>query len=207
MPGDGRQEASVPAGSLANCPWCGYSLEGLPVEHRCPECGGQFDRPWQVFDCGSVIEASSKRRGWNPPDPLRGFAGLSLRVCLGLVGFTLIGRLSGCVEVTVQWPWPAVECAIYLAALVVLVILVKQALSPTAHFIACGEAELVIGDRANRHTVAYGWHQVRGADLQPAFVLWLCDAESTFESGRRTAMVQCVRLINERKAAQLRVED
>lgn len=31
------------------CPICGYSLEGLPVEHRCPECGFPFDRRWHVF--------------------------------------------------------------------------------------------------------------------------------------------------------------
>lgn len=125
---------------------------------------------------------------------------------LGVVVFALIGRLSGCVEVTDQWPWPAVECALYLAALVVLVILVKQALSPTAHFIACGETELVIGNRASSITVAYSWTQVRGADLQPPLTLRLCDAEVTFESGRRAAMVRCVRLINERKAEELRIE-
>ena len=34
---------------LKYCPFCSYSLEGLPVEHRCPECGGPFDRRWGVF--------------------------------------------------------------------------------------------------------------------------------------------------------------
>lgn len=34
---------------LANCPFCNYSLEGLPVEHTCPECGQAFDRRWRVF--------------------------------------------------------------------------------------------------------------------------------------------------------------
>lgn len=34
---------------LHQCPVCAYSLEGLPVEHRCPECGLRFDRRWHVF--------------------------------------------------------------------------------------------------------------------------------------------------------------
>lgn len=28
---------------LDKCPECGYSLEGLPAEHRCPECGLFYD--------------------------------------------------------------------------------------------------------------------------------------------------------------------
>jgi hypothetical protein len=34
---------------LQNCPFCGYSLQGLPVEHCCPECGQPFDRRWHAF--------------------------------------------------------------------------------------------------------------------------------------------------------------
>lgn len=36
--------------SLKQCPMCGYSLEGLPSEHKCPECGEAYDtdvRVWQ----------------------------------------------------------------------------------------------------------------------------------------------------------------
>ena len=39
---------------LAQCPWCAYSLEGLPVEHACPGCGRAFDRRWVVFGTGEV---------------------------------------------------------------------------------------------------------------------------------------------------------
>ena len=34
---------------LERCPRCRYALEGLPVEHRCPECGLPVDRRWRVF--------------------------------------------------------------------------------------------------------------------------------------------------------------
>jgi len=30
-------------------PFLFFSLKGLPVEHRCPECAGEFDRRWRVF--------------------------------------------------------------------------------------------------------------------------------------------------------------
>lgn len=40
------------------CPDCGYSLKGLPAQHRCPECGFPYDqrtrvwrprRPWKIY--------------------------------------------------------------------------------------------------------------------------------------------------------------
>ena len=34
---------------LLHCPACDYRLEGLPVEHACPECGLSADRRWRVF--------------------------------------------------------------------------------------------------------------------------------------------------------------
>lgn len=45
---------------LQLCPWCRYELRGLPIEHRCPECGGEFDRRWQVFG-GKSISSKSLR--------------------------------------------------------------------------------------------------------------------------------------------------
>ncbi|MCG8404396.1 MAG: hypothetical protein MI923_04265 [Phycisphaerales bacterium] len=32
------------------CPICDYSLVGLPVEHRCPECGFQFDQQTMIWE-------------------------------------------------------------------------------------------------------------------------------------------------------------
>lgn len=42
----------------ARCPFCDYSLQGLPVPHRCPECGGPYDERTQVWPA---------RRGWWDP--------------------------------------------------------------------------------------------------------------------------------------------
>jgi hypothetical protein len=44
-----EQEKPLPEALLAQCPFCDYSLEGLPVEHTCPECGRPFDRRSRVF--------------------------------------------------------------------------------------------------------------------------------------------------------------
>jgi hypothetical protein len=42
---------------LTNCPCCNYSLEGLPAEYLCPECGVAYD-PTVV-----VVELQKVRRG------------------------------------------------------------------------------------------------------------------------------------------------
>ncbi|MCP4591218.1 MAG: hypothetical protein GY842_10760 [bacterium] len=41
----GGESTAADAGRhLECCPRCGYALEGLPVEHRCPECGLAYDQ-------------------------------------------------------------------------------------------------------------------------------------------------------------------
>ncbi len=35
--------------TIGKCPNCGYSLVGLPLEHRCPECGFEYDRDSVLF--------------------------------------------------------------------------------------------------------------------------------------------------------------
>ena len=42
--------AALPeADLLPICPVCGYSLHLQPIQHRCPECGFEFDRRGRVF--------------------------------------------------------------------------------------------------------------------------------------------------------------
>jgi hypothetical protein len=42
---------------LDRCPRCAYRLDGLPVEHTCPECGLDFDRRWVVLAGRTVPRA------------------------------------------------------------------------------------------------------------------------------------------------------
>src|SRR5262245_51192294 len=39
---------------LQQCPICDYSLRGLPVEHRCPECGVEFNRQWEILEASNI---------------------------------------------------------------------------------------------------------------------------------------------------------
>jgi len=34
---------------LTQCPECGYSLEGLPANHKCPECGTLYDQNSEIY--------------------------------------------------------------------------------------------------------------------------------------------------------------
>ncbi len=45
-----RFRTTLSANDFLLCLWCGYSLKGLPTEHRCPECG-------TPYEAGSLIEA------------------------------------------------------------------------------------------------------------------------------------------------------
>jgi len=54
--GDPQDES----GLLSKCPVCVYSLVGLPVQHRCPECAFEFDRRRRVFG-GRILAADRKR--------------------------------------------------------------------------------------------------------------------------------------------------
>lgn len=57
-PGSTADE-SLAGERLDECPACGYSLEGLPTEHACPECGQAYDRRSRVFGNLSHWEQSS----------------------------------------------------------------------------------------------------------------------------------------------------
>ncbi len=37
---------------LSECPACDYDLRGLPIDHRCPECGFYFDNNTHVWRPG-----------------------------------------------------------------------------------------------------------------------------------------------------------
>jgi len=51
----------MPAPGLERCPRCDYDLQGLPQEHRCPECGLAYDTASRVWRPAPPL-ASHRRR-------------------------------------------------------------------------------------------------------------------------------------------------
>ncbi|HPF41693.1 MAG TPA: hypothetical protein P5081_16335 [Phycisphaerae bacterium] len=41
--------SGFPPRDLADCPYCGYTLTGLPAESACPECGFRYDSDTRVW--------------------------------------------------------------------------------------------------------------------------------------------------------------
>lgn len=76
---------------LPYCPYCSYALEGLPIEHACPECGRGFDRRWRVFGGPSMYP---NRAWWRKP----GFALLVVIV----PSLVIMGAMS--IMLRASWP-------------------------------------------------------------------------------------------------------
>jgi len=106
------------SGLLQLCPLCDYRLEGLPVEYRCPECGFELDRRWEVFGGGKRTPAR--------------------RLTLWLLLATIISVLIGSVVVALlrkATPW-------FPLMLTPTVIVILAGLRPRRHFYALGHLEL-----------------------------------------------------------------
>lgn len=69
-------------GLLGLCPRCAYALRGLPVEHRCPECGLTLDRRWEVF--GGPL---ARRRWKKLQQGILLFLLFDVAIAVGLVGY------------------------------------------------------------------------------------------------------------------------
>lgn len=75
---------------ITHCPICRYDLPGLPPNHRCPECGFEYDESMRI---------------WRPGRTLRQFPAIPLLV-MGLV-FTLVPALALIIwlPTTMSWGW------------------------------------------------------------------------------------------------------
>ncbi len=74
QPASNAADGALP---LERCPSCGYSPEGLPTVHPCPECGLELDRSWTVFG-GRYPSRSAKQ-----PYPL-------MKIFIGVLSLNLI---------------------------------------------------------------------------------------------------------------------
>jgi len=65
---------------ISTCPICSYSLSGLPDEHKCPECGFEYER--------DAFFIEQERLG------LRLFAIASAALCVGVLVAWRLGRIG-----------------------------------------------------------------------------------------------------------------
>lgn len=131
---------------LDRCPFCDYSLQGLPVEHTCPECGQPFDRRWQLF--------SPSRR-------------VDVWAILGLIVLGVIA-VSAVVE-AINGEWFDITEAVLNCMVEAFVVYVVFRF-PT-RFVAVGPTGLVLGKRyrwqASRFEQArYNWNEVAEARVR-----------------------------------------
>ena len=82
------------------CPECGYSLEGLPTEGTCPECGGAYDQRAIIlhgWGCGSHADLGNAA-------PAR----------LGMIGFSAACGVFGATQIRYRFAW-ATPIAVWAA--------------------------------------------------------------------------------------------
>ena len=75
---------SMTVGLIAICPLCDYDLKGLPTEHKCPECGYEYDDATIVLPCWT---GKGKRTSW------RQRLLLVVVVICGILALLLVGGL------------------------------------------------------------------------------------------------------------------
>jgi len=132
-------------GLLAKCPFCGYSLFGLPTKHACPECGQYNDRRGQVFGGRSIW--GIRQSGY---ELYVGTVVLCLIMALVLLFISpslATMRVLSCVMVA-------------LCALQLWLVFYRP-----SRFLAVGPDELAICNRRRNHQSRYTWERIGSAEI------------------------------------------
>lgn len=135
------------AALLQHCPRCGYCIRGLPIHHRCPECGFDVDRRWEVF--GGRF---AKR------EPLRGFlrAEWMILLVLGMNIFSLCLAVFG-TRAPMFVPVRVGLLAIFVAMIVFVVVRRPRG------FIIVGDDGVAMHRRKKR--IFWSWQDFRRAQI------------------------------------------
>lgn len=134
---------------LAQCPFCDYSLEGLPVEHTCPECGQPFDRRWQVFGGTSLWDRSK-------------FACFLL-----LLPFAVAHLMFA--EMLIRYPRPWILIPIVGLFFVYAMLMIPFVRRPPG-FVAVGPMGVTVSRRGGHRRADYRWPTLT-ISLQPGIYL------------------------------------
>jgi len=111
---------------LAECPVCDYALQGLPVEHLCPECGLAFDRRWWVYGGPGVSREWSRSA--------RAFQIVTAIACVIVICLFLIKQL----------PMSAILVGVSMVILAAVGLAYLFSTYRPRRFIALGPAALVV---------------------------------------------------------------
>lgn len=136
---------------LNECPFCDYSLEGLPVQHKCPECGREYDRRWRVFGNRPRWHyLGRKRRGFE-------FVQIVYFAFVWLwIGFFMVGRFSGFWGVSLR-----LCCLFFLACASVLN--GWHLLHTPRRFLIVGSDWVALANRSTFSLTYYESRTIRGA--------------------------------------------
>ncbi|MBN1345539.1 MAG: hypothetical protein JXQ73_22795 [Phycisphaerae bacterium] len=131
---------------LPFCPFCGYSLEGLPTEHECPECGQPFDRRWRMH--GGYARA---KETW--PNARM------LTVVMWIAGCAYLAWTFSSLSIFEKLrPWP-IRLAL-LAGVLLVVGLVAALWFRPRRFIAVGSLGVTLGRRGRGRREDLPWERI-----------------------------------------------
>jgi hypothetical protein len=134
---------------LKECPICGYSLEGLPVQHVCPECGREFDRRWRVF--GAML-------GWRHQSPTQHAVSL-----IGLGGVLFFALLSLIRE---AWDWNSWMCWLNLMIVVLgpaVILRLRQLQTRSSRFVVVDANSMAIVESRRPKKQSYALSEIEQA--------------------------------------------
>ncbi|MHC4672779.1 MAG: hypothetical protein ACYTBZ_09880 [Planctomycetota bacterium] len=132
---------------LLKCPFCKYSLRGLPIKHRCPECGQEFDRRWEIFGGLPRWHSLSKPRQ------------IGTIIFLALLVGISIDRI---------YFYPVLKHEIGFGLFLMILFLVyftRLVFSRPPIFIAVGPGAIAVGNRKKKSLDRYSWSQVGEVQL------------------------------------------
>ncbi len=183
-------DAPDEAGLLEQCPFCDYSLRGLPVEHRCPECGQEIDRGWTVFGA---------RSPWSVRTVPSKITNITVLV------FMLILTLDWIHDMRTSPQGASVTLAlgiIFMSAVVAISTLVE--LRKPASFIAVGPTGVMVYTRSSKRRQLYEWSRVEDVEFggwgNVALKVdgrWTTIAKWSQISPEARRCVRCIRVLRE----------